>query len=618
MKEVEIWIEKIEKAEKKYEKYLNLIKEIRAYYRNENSKNEQNMFWASIEILKPFLYFKQPKPYVEQKERTNDLVASCACRILQKALDWDLSQFDFDSVMKYVRNDFLLFGFGVACEQYVPKFKQAIVSQNGLKSIFDVLHEETIETVYIKPEDFIADTQKVNVWEDVSWVARKIEMSSDEVVSQFGEEMKNVLPYRQNGEAETVVVYEIWDKVGARILYLIKECQSRFLKIRENMAHVSGFFAMPKPMFATLTNDGLVPVPDYSQLKPLLDELHGVTKRMQLTMQAIKVSGAYDNSFPELANILNKEVTLVALSDFDRLKENGGLKGIMDFAPIEQYIEALQVLALRRENIVEQIYEITGVSDIMRGNSDPGETATAVTKKTNFGTLRNQDRQNEMMRFITDLLKIKAEMICCCFSEEKLAMFADQNVASEIVCQAVKMLKTQKLRGLILGVETDVSYMQQEIGLKMRETLLSIHQFIVQAFNVVSSQPLLLPLYKQMIESMVQTLPNARQYEPVVFEAFEAIEAELKKQEKPQPDLDLIKVEQQKQKMIFDQQIKEKELAIKTAEVALKKEEQKNKRELTEKEMALQALLKAKQIDKNETKDDLKGANITTGYVKGF
>ena len=39
--------------------------------------------------------------------------------------------------------------------------------------------------------------------------------------------------------------------------------------------------------------------------KPLLDELDGVTARMEKTMKAVKVSGCYDNAFPELASILN-------------------------------------------------------------------------------------------------------------------------------------------------------------------------------------------------------------------------------------------------------------------------------------------------------------------------
>ena len=51
------WITKIKASEKTYSEYYDLIDEIRKYYRNERFKNKQNIFWSSIETLKPFLYF---------------------------------------------------------------------------------------------------------------------------------------------------------------------------------------------------------------------------------------------------------------------------------------------------------------------------------------------------------------------------------------------------------------------------------------------------------------------------------------------------------------------------------------------------------------------------------
>ena len=614
MRDVKSWIKKIENAEKKYAPYYELIDEIRSYYRNEKSKNKQNIFWATIETLKPFLYFKEPKPYVEQKEKTQNGSATIACRILEKALRWDLEQFDFDSVMKYVRNDFLLLGFGVAYERYVPTFKKCVIGKGNEKTEVEILDDEKIETVYVNPKNFIADTDKVDVWEDCSWVARKIFMTLLEAKEQFGENVFRTFSLaKENDDDKSLSVYEIWDKTEGEILYVSKEYPADFLKVVKQKTQ-NGSFCWPKPLFATLTNEGLIPVPDYEQLKPLLDELSGVTTRMQLAMQAIKVSGCYDNSFPELANILNKDVTLVALSDFDRLKDNGGLKGIMDFAPIEQYVNALQMLALRRQDIMEQIYEMTGVSDIMRGLSDKTETATAVIKKTNFGSLRNQDRQNDMLRFITDLYKIKAEMICEHFSVDHLKAFADDGLDEKEVELAVCELKTNKLRGLILGVDTDAAYINEDLKNETQNTIGAIHQLIVQAFDVVSSQPLLLDVYKQMIESLVTTLPNARMYEPVIHKVFDAIKTELNEQDVSTPNLAMLQLKQQEQKILLEHQIKEKEVAIKEAEIVLKKNEQERKAALENKEMELQAALKNKALMQEKKTD----ANVTTGYVKGF
>jgi hypothetical protein len=124
--------------------------------------------------------------------------------------------------------------------------------------------------------------------------------------------------------------------------------------------------------------------------------------------------------------------------------------------------------------LISAIYEITGVSDIMRGNSDPNETATAVTKKTNFGTLRNQDRQNDFQRFLTEVLKIKAEVICEQFTPDLLAEFSD-NVDPMVLEQAIYLLKTDKIRNLALVIETDTSFQQSEELEKTTEAVKTIH-----------------------------------------------------------------------------------------------------------------------------------------------
>lgn len=611
--QVEQWIKKIDNAEKHYEDYHKLIKDIRKYYKNASKKNKHNIFWASIETLKPFLYFKQPTPYVERKEKTVDPVASTACKILEKALVWDLEQQDFDGVLKYVRNDYLLSGMGLAYEKYEPTFKKVV--ELGVEA--EILDTEAVKTVYIDPEDFIADSEKVGIWEDCTWFASKIHMTRQEVVDQFGEDIEEYLITDDDKEKEgkkSCVVYEIWDKNSKKVLYLTKDCKVRFLKEIDDVFGVDGFFTMPKPIFGTQTNDDIVPVPDYTQIKEQLDELDGITARMKLTMQALKVSGCYDNSFPELNNILSKDTTLVSVSDFDKLKQAGGIKNIIDFMPIEQYIQALTSLAERRQDLISQIYEITGVSDIMRGNSDPAETATAVTKKTNFGTLRNQDRQNDMQRFITDLFKIKAEIICERFSDETLAQFADEGIDINLLNAAIQLLKTDKLRGMTLGIETDTSFEQDNDGQKVNDAITLIHTMVTNAFQVVSAQPKLLPLYRKMIETAVISFPNARQYESVIDQVFDSIEQELAQPQPEQPNPDMLKVQAQQQKNQQDFAIKQEQNKIKQEELALRQHVEEGKLALANQEMNYQAALKERELEiKGETNE-----NIPTGFVGGF
>lgn len=564
------WLAKIKTSEKTYSEYYDLIAEIRKYYRNERLKNKQNIFWSTIETLKPFLYFKQPQPFIIRSNKKADKVECVACRILEKALAWDIKQFDFDSVIKYARNDFLLSGMGILWEQYQSSFK--FYGEVMLKD------KEQVTTQYINPVSFLTDVEKVDVWEDVEWIARKCFMNVDEIYYNFDEKLADYF-WQHNFTDKSISVYEIWDKKTRKIYYLSPEYPHDFLRVNEDTLHLSGFFPCPKPIMSTLSNDGIVPVPDYVEIKSLLDELDGVNSRMRLTMQALKVSGCYDSSFPELANILDKDVTLIALNDFDKLKDAGGINGIIDFAPIEQYVNTLQVLAERRKVLIDSIYEVTGVSDIMRGSSNAQETATAVIKKTNFGTLRNQDRQNDMQRFLKDLLRIKAEIICEQFSPDTLAMFVAEEYGQnpELVKQSVELLKTKKLRGMAIELETDGSFDNDKNEEKILNVISRINEMVNQSFGVVSQQPALLPLYRKMIEAAVATLDNARQFENILEEVFDKISAELNAPDTPiKPSEDKM-LDFQTQKMERDFAIKREQNQIKREELNLKKISELNK-----------------------------------------
>ena len=608
---VKQWHERITKAEKEYEPFHDLIKETREYYKNESKKNKHSIFWASVETMKPFLYFKQPRPYVDRKEKTSDPAEMVACKIIEKALAWDFAQFDFDSVIKYVRNDFLISGMGLAEEKYEAEFEDIV--ENG--DLLPLKKSEKVVTSYIDPVDFIADVEKVGIWEDVTWVARKIWMTKQEVIDAFGEEVKDLIvePGEKEYQGKDTLVYKIWDKKTSRIYWLSKECKTDFLKVSDDLLKLNGFFPMPKPIFATQANDSLIPVPDYREIRALLKEMDGLTERMRLTMKALKVSGAYDKAFPELANILDKEVTLVAVSDFQKLKDAGGIAGIIDFAPIKQYIDVLSSLAQRRAEIKAELFEITGVSDIMRGNSDPRETAQAVKQKTNFGSLRNQDRQNDMQRFICDLFTLKAEIICERFDAETLAAFVP-NTPPEVLMQAVELLRTQKLRGMALGIETDTVFNQDAEAEKALSAVKTINEMINTAFQAVSAQPLLLPVYKQMIMSIVATLPNARQFEAVIDDALNKIAQQLSQPKQPQPNPQLMAVQNQATKNQQEFAIKKEQNQLKGQELALKKQAEDNKIAMQNKEAEMQFALKQEQLaaGRNVT------ANISTGYVKGF
>ncbi len=529
------WVNKIAQSEKIYAPFYEMIHKTRSAYKAQQnsiaspflpSNGAYNVFWSGIETQKPFLYFKRPEVYVERVNKIASTPEIIAGKILERALKFNLSQFDFDSVVKYARNDYLISGCGILWEQYKPTFKSIITNAQN-QVISAVKESEIVVSTYIDPLDFLMDTTNAHIFEQVSWVARKIYLSIPELYAQFDAAALAPLGITDTtDETTSICIYEIWDKATRQVIWLCREMGAHIIHMQKDPLHLKDFFPCPKPIFATLTNDSLIPIPDFAMIQQMLDELNGVCERIRLTMQALKVSGVYDNSISNLADIFQKDVSLVSLSDFDKLKEAGGIQGVIDFVPITQYITTLEALAQRREDLSTQIFEITGVSDIMRGNSNQTDTATAIEKKTNFGTLRNQDRQNDIQRFISDLYSIKAELICTHFSMDSLAEFIspEEGYSVKDILQGISILKNKKLIGMIIHVHTQCILNQDSDSEKTISGVNTILQLITTAITNISKEPLLLPLYRQMIMAITATLPDARIFESVIDQTFNNIE----------------------------------------------------------------------------------------------
>ncbi len=632
------WLDRIARSENTYQPYYDLIKKTRESYcatqstekYGYSSEGAYNIFWSGIETQKPFIYFKRPQPYVDRVNKIATPIEQLACKILERALEWDLTQFDFDSVVKYARNDYLISGSGVLFETYCPSFKTLQLPDKMAHSEkmeeLEVIDKETVETRYIDPCFFLTDTDHVGVWEEVKWIAKKMYLKVDEFIEQFGEDTAETMHIYQSpfGEKKNVCVYEIWDKPTRRVYWLSTDSPDRFVKITDDPLHLTNFFPCPKPIYATLSNESLIPVPDYAMISRMIDELNGITERMRLTMQAIKVSGVYDNAYHRLADIFEKDVTLVSISDFDKLKSVGGIRGVIDFVPIDQYVLALEQLSRRRDDVLERIYEITGVSDIMRGNSSEKDTATAVIKKTNFGTLRNQERQNDMQRFIADLYRIKGEIICTCFDPENLARFVNlsEGYSPEVIDKAVTLLKTDKMRGMLIHIESNGGINADLDAQKTLDGVNTMTQLIRDALPTVSAQPLLLPLYRQMIMAVVSQMPHARLFESVLDKTFTDIEAELLKKDDKliQADMQQKQAEQKakrdrleqeaREQLAFNRQLEatkaqqtyeiEKEKnALKARELSLKEAEARQKEIFEQRETELKYALKILEIQKD-------------------
>lgn len=540
-----------------------------------------NILWSNVETLFPAIYSRPPKAEVSRRNKDADPVARTAARILERALQYEIDQYpDFDQHVKAAILDRLLPGRGVTWVRFeqnevarpdgdddteieviaveqppmlpmdggaaleLPPEMQAMGMQPDMMAGMGMMVEpdpvvpevkERAVVDYVYWEDFRHG--EARMWADVPWVARRVYLTRDEGIERFGTQFRQVpLNHQPIGMDEELArsgkldslkkaaVWEIWDKRTKKQVF-VAEGFEKVLDERDDPYGLEEFFPCPRPLYATQTTDQLTPVPDFSLYQDQADEIDLLTTRINGLSKALKLNGAYDAGSPALARILEApDNTLIPVENWAGLSEKGGLGGVMEWVPLREVVAALQAAWAAREQAKQVIYEITGISDIIRGATKASETATAQDIKRQFGSLRLQTRQRDVAVFCTEILRIKSQIMCDIYSPETLlAMSGIQGTEdAEYADAAISLLQSEPLREYQITVAADslVAMDEEQEKAQRMEFLQAVGGYIQQAMQAAQQVPEIAPLALSLMMFAVRAFPAAKPIE-AEFERFQ-------------------------------------------------------------------------------------------------
>lgn len=451
------WCDEIKFYETQARMWEEKSRKIKQRYKDERKDVQQsvpryNALWSNIQTLKPALYGRLPKPDIERRYRDADDVGRVTSMVLERAITFFVGE-KFNTSMKNAVLDRLLPGRAVIWARYEPHFRDEAVTGPAAdegdevteavegyeeNETGDDTQPETMEVVdhedvcfdYVNYKDFGHTWGRT--WDEVEGVWRRVYMSRAKLVKRFGEEIGNKIPLDytpkddKNASIDDVTkkatIYEIWDKEDKKALWLHLDYTEGMLDEKDDPLNLEDFFPCPRPMYATLDNDSLIPVPDYSEYQDQALELDNLTARIGAITKAVKVVGVYDKNAEGVQRILAEgiENQLVPVEQWAIFGERGGLAGVTQLLPMQDIMQTLLGLYQARDQVKKDLYEITGIADILRGANDPASTATAEKIKGQFGTLRLSENQDEVQRFVRDLVKIGTEIIAKHFSLDTL------------------------------------------------------------------------------------------------------------------------------------------------------------------------------------------------------
>lgn len=575
-----------------------------------------NILWSNTETLVPACYAKTPIPIVERRNKDKDAFARNASEILERSLTYFMDCGGFSSIMEQCVIDKLLPGRGVSWIRYVPKFRPLQMEGNqdeaqGLPKAapsageesnalageesdqLEEVYDEEVAFDYVHWKDFGHNICRT--WDEVWLTWRRVYLTRKELVKRFGADKGKLIPLDYEPEKEgskdsTVTskacIYEMWDKRAGQTVWLSKSYKD-IIDTKEDPLQLPGFFPHPRPMFATLANKSMLPVPYYAEYQDQARELDNLTMRIAAITKSLKVTGIYDVSAEGLQRMLNEgtENTLIPVERFAGMKDKGGLTGSFELWPLDQIADTLMKLYQARDQVKQDLYEVSGMPDIIRGSSDPTETATAQTIKGQFGSMRLRKMQDDVQRYCRDVLVLAGSVIAKQFSWTTLRDVSGVKLLTvkekaDIQMQAQKalqtaaqqpgaappdpskpqppppgmptpdqiellaepswedieaLLKDNAQRGFRIEIETDSTIGGDDLAEKQNrlEFLQTAQGLMSQAIQAGESMPVLAPLLMEMVMFGVRSFKSARTLEGQIETTLMALKKQLSV---PKPD----------------------------------------------------------------------------------
>ena len=420
------YMKMIEHAEKAFDQWHktcdNLAKEYANLKRLASSRTDREfqMFYANLEVVKPSIYSRAPQPVAVPRFKDRKPVPRKASEMMERAL---VTSFDIEMVhetMKRVRDDLALFGRGVVWARY-----ETYEKAEELK--------ECVRYEWVHRKDFLHEPARF--WAEVGWVCRGTWLTKEQGQKRFGDGWGDDITYEEAKDTASdynvekkARVWELWHK-GKDLVVWLHPNSKQVLDINAPHLSLEGFYPCPRPAFATLEDDSLVPVPDGCFYKDQLEEINELTARISSLSEALRLVVIYPAGAEGVGEAVEAAIaqtdnrrTWVPVAGLGNLamQTGGKLSDAIWEMPVDRVAATItQLIALRRE-LISDVYQISGVSDIMRGETDANETLGAQQLKSQYGSIRIKDRQSEMVRLCDAILNIAGEIMAENFAPQTM------------------------------------------------------------------------------------------------------------------------------------------------------------------------------------------------------
>jgi hypothetical protein len=428
-----------------------------------------NVFYSNVETLNSIICPVIPKVVVQKNTNKNDVLDlqerrffTICCEIVEKLLAYYIDKFSLREYTKF-KYDWLITGRGILWVSYKNTKDKGI-------------EDEQVSIERVCWNDFAMDPK--SKWTDVKWVARRFFLNKGEFVANFPEvdltkvtfaNYKTLLDYEgedidfnlyATGDSFTEV-WELWDKDTRHAMFMSQYYDDKMIKRIRINEKKEFFLPTPEPLMSLENNMNLKP---RSEMWSYIHELEGLSRashRQDQLIDSMQAKAFCSSTFTDLAQKVN-EISEGYIATVNGLPSSA--QNPIHYIDNQAKQQTVQGLSEYQKKLLNNIYEITGLTEVMR-NISVEETATTSRFRSKFGSMRLQMRQRLLADYMKSVYHIASNVATRNFSAETISEITSvqlrrQNEVNKDLQKA--MMQESQMRQEIEQINAQVQQMQQQ------------------------------------------------------------------------------------------------------------------------------------------------------------
>lgn len=416
---------------------------------------DYDLFWSSMEIMKPAVYARPPQPVVSPQFKDRRPLPNTTAELLERSVTSAFDRTCIDEAMLCTRDDLIFYNRG--------QLWVTLEDDDGKKIIVD----------HLDRKDFLHPPARK--WSEVPWVARRAWMTKAEMRKRFkknsGDAYKDATLSQPKplGEMDGTAdhsrkagVWEVWHKADKRVYWV---ADGVGVMLDEDKPHLKlrGFFPCPRPAYGTLKPRTLVPVPDYTRYQGHFRKINSLTRRIYDLLDSVRMKGlipAGGDVADAVEQVIRDDTNAMMLIPVPgaALMASGTAANFVQWLPLEQIAAAITGLIEARRELFSDYDRLSGISDIMRGETEAEETLGAQQLKSQYGSVRVREKCDELQRIARDITQITAEIMAENFDQDTLLEMSQMEIPAK-----------SEIKKRVDEIESDAKEELKSLGEKARQ-----------------------------------------------------------------------------------------------------------------------------------------------------